>query len=249
MKTSNRYAWIAVGAFVVPSTTAFAQQEGVPNWSITPYIWAPTTTVDLIVRYTNIGGGDIAFSDLVDSLDAAFILQVEGGKGKWSAFGDLNYLETSDSSSRTVFTIDVRNKQTFLDAAVAYWPGGVGSPLNIFGGLRYSGFDDRYEFSLTANGAPVSTQRSSSDYYDALIGLRYRFDFSDRWSLQTRADTSFGDSEGTFLVRANFGYIVGQRQQNRVHFGYQYKQAEFKDGDLVSDFTFHGPMAGFSFVF
>jgi hypothetical protein len=212
MKTSNRYAWIAVGAFVVPSTTAFAQQEGVPNWSITPYIWAPTTTVDLIVRDTNIGGGDIAFSDLVDSLDAAFILQVEGGKGKWSAFGDLNYLETSDSSSRTVFTIDVRNKQTFLDAAVAYWPGG-------------------------------------GDYYDALIGLRYRFDFSDRWSLQTRADTSFGDSEGTFLVRANFGYIVGQRQQNRVHFGYQYKQAEFKDGDLVSDFTFHGPMAGFSFVF
>ncbi len=82
-----------------------------------------------------------------------------------------------------------------------------------------------------------------------LLGLRYRFDLSQRWSLLTHGDGSFGDSEGTFLVRGNFAYTVGKREMNRILFGYQYKQAKYKDGDLVTDFTFYGPMAGFDFRF
>ena len=70
---------------------------------------------------------------------------------------------------------------------------------------------------------------------------------NERWSLLTRADFSFGDSQGTFLVQANFAYTVGKRQQNRILFGYQYKQAEFRDGDLTTDFSYQGPMAGFNF--
>ncbi len=62
-------------------------------------------------------------------------------------------------------------------------------------------------------------------------------------------DISFGDSEGTFLLRANFGYIVGKRRQNRILFGFQYKEAEFRDGDLVTDYSYKGPMAGFNFRF
>jgi hypothetical protein len=41
--------------------------------------------------------GEISFSDLLDVLDAAFMVQIEGGKGNWSAFGDLTYLKTSFS--------------------------------------------------------------------------------------------------------------------------------------------------------
>ena len=119
MKTISRCGWIAVFVFVASNTTAFAQQDNVPNWSISPYIWTPTTTLDLTVRDTNIGSGEIPFNDLVDSLDAAFILQVEVGEGKWGAFGDLNYLETSDTASRTVFTIDVPGSlNTILVATV-----------------------------------------------------------------------------------------------------------------------------------
>ena len=228
---------------------ATAQGNNALDWSITPYIWAPTTTVDLRFRDTDIGAGEISFSDLLDTLDAAFMVHVEGGQGNWSGFGDLTYLDTSDTAVRTVFTIDARNKQTILDAAVAYWPQGVGSAFNVFGGIRYSGFDDRYTFRLTANGDQVGVQRSDDDYVDALLGIRYRFDLSDRWGLLTHADFSFGDSEGSYILRANFAYTVGQRQQNRILFGYQYKEAEFQDGDLNTDFGFHGPMAGFNFRF
>ena len=229
-------------------STAAAQESDAFKWSITPYIWAPTTSIDLTVRDNNIGGGDVSFNDLLDTLDAAFMVQVEGGKGNWSMFGDLTYLKTSDTTERTVFTIDIDSEQIYLDAAAAYWPGGVGSPLSFFGGLRFSGFDETYSFSLN-NGTPVSDIPSGEDYYDALLGIRYRFDFSERWQLLTHGDFSFGDSEGTYLLRANFGYVVGKRQQNRILFGYQYKSAEYQENDLTKDFTIYGPMAGFDFRF
>ena len=238
---------IVISSLVLFASQAQAQNSDSAQWSITPYIWASDTTVDITFRDTNIGAGDISFSDLLDVLDAAFMIHVEGGKGNWSGFGDLTYLDTSDTTERTLITIDASNEQIFFDAAVAYWPQGVGSPLSLFGGLRYTGFDDRYRFSIS--GTQVGEQRSSTDYYDALLGVRYRFDLSERWALWTHGDFSFGDSEGTFLLRANFGYTVGKRRQNRILFGYQYKEAEFKNGDLITDFSYTGPMAGFQFRF
>ncbi|TFH50527.1 MAG: hypothetical protein E4H01_02145 [Lysobacterales bacterium] len=113
--------------------------------------------------------------------------------------------------------------------------------------MRYTSLDDRYDFLLGED--PVVTRRSSVDYYDALVGIRYRFDFSDRWGLLTRADASFGDSEGTWLVQGLLAYTVGKREQNRILFGYQFKKAEFKDGGLSKEFTNAGPMAGFNFRF
>jgi len=42
---------------------------------------------------------------------------------------------------------------------------------------------------------------------------------------------------------------VCKRQKNDILFGYRYKQAEFKDGNLTTDYTFGGPLAGFNFRF
>ena len=230
-------------------TAVSAQQSSGTAWSLTPYVWGPTTKVDLRFRDADIGSGEISFNDLLDALDAAFMVQLEGGKGSWSAFADLTYLKTSDTVESTVFTIDTKSKQTFLDVAIAYWPGGFGSQFNVFGGVRYSGLDDRYSYVGNIGGLVEGELHNKNSYYDALLGLRYRFDFSDRWQLLTHGDYSFGDSEGVYIIRANFAYAVGKRQQNRILFGYQYKESEFKDGDLTTSFTYHGPMAGFDFRF
>ncbi len=165
--------------FFVLVSTASAQDSDAFGWSITPYIWASDTSLDISVRDTGIGGGaDIKFSDLLDDLDTAIQIHVEGGKGNWSGFGDLTYIETSDTTQRPLLVVDSTSKSTVLDAAVAYWPNGVGSQFNVFGGLRYSGFDDRYRFTLGTD--PLVERRSTKDYYDALLGIRYHFDLSGR---------------------------------------------------------------------
>jgi hypothetical protein len=245
MSLTKRLALIVfpiIGTFASP---AFAQSD--LEWSITPYLWASDTTVDLTFRDNNLGGGDINFDDLLDTLDTAFMVQVEAGRGNWSAFADITYLDTSDTTERPLATVDTDSQQTIVDAAIAYWPSGMDGALNLFGGLRYTGFDDRYRLSL--NGTELGTQRSNADYYDALLGIRYVYRFAERWALVTRGDLSFGDSEGTYLLRANVAYAVGARRQNVVLFGYQLKRAEFRDGDVTTDFSYQGPMAGFSFRF
>jgi hypothetical protein len=235
---------LLVGLF----STASAQDNDKVIWSITPYLWASDTVLDLSVQETNISdGAEISFDDLVDTLDAALQIQVEGGVGNWSGFGDLTYISTSDDNTEPLLVTDAKNKQLLIDIAAAYWPAGVGTNLNVYGGLRYSGFDDRYRFTL--GDLPLVEVESKKDYYDALLGIRYRFDLSKRWALLTRGDVSFGDSEGTFLVRGLFAYTVGKRQQNRIVFGYEYKEAEYEDGGLTTEFTLSGPMAGFNFKF
>ena len=238
---------IAHCSFGLFAANANAQSSDAAQWSITPYIWASDTSLDFTLNGSPVGGADLSFGDIIDTVDAAFQVHVEGGKGNWSGFADFTFISTSDSVELPIVRIDTESEQVVLDAAAAYWPGGVGSPLNLFGGVRYTGFDDTYRFSI--GGTPVGESPSTQDYVDALLGIRYRFDLSERWSLLTHGDVSFGDTEGTWQLQGLFGYTVGKRQQNTILFGYRYKQAEFKDGDLTTEFTYGGPIAGFNFRF
>ena len=245
-KTNMRMAFMLCVIFYIGQ--ASAQGADRIRWSITPYIWAAQANVDLKVRDITIGGGEISFSDLVDKIDAAVMVNVEGGRGNWSVLADLTYFDIADTAERTPFDINARIQQTFLDVAAAYWPQGFGTQLSIIGGLRYSSFDNRFSFS--SGNVSVAERGQSNDYADVLVGLRYRFDLSDRWAILTSGDASFGASEGTVKLRANLAWTVGKRKANRVLLGYQYWQGEFKDGDiLATDFTYHGPMAGFNFRF
>ena len=230
------------------STEVSAAEGSTMGWSITPYVWAPTTSVDLSLEDTNIGG-EIDFKDIIDTVDMAFMVHAEGGRGQWSAFVDLTYVDASDTNERALLSVDVRSKQIMLDTAVVWWPGGIDAPLSLFGGVRYTGFDDRYQFRSIADGTLLASRDSDKDYYDVLFGLRYAHNFSDRWSLRGYGDASFGDSDGTFLLRALLAYTIGKQQQNRFVFGYQYKEMDFKDGELKTELGLSGPVAGFEFRF
>lgn len=234
---------------LAPVPVVMAQESADFRWSITPYVWAPTTVIDLSYQGTDIGGGVINVSDVMDKIDTALMLNVEYGKGHWSVFADLTYVDASDTVVRPLTTVDTRFEQFLLDAGVSWWPRGVGSSLNVIAGVRHTGSDNRFTFTGTPNGMPLGSLRSNDDVNDALLGLRYRFNFTDRWNLYTRGDYSFGGTDGTFLLSANFAYTVGKSQQNQFMFGYQYKESKLKDGDLTTDITFHGPNVGFNFRF
>ena len=244
MRQNYFLAWCL---FTLFTADANAQSSDRTQWSITPYVWASDTSLDFSLDGSPVGGADLSFNDILDVLDEAFQIHVEGGKGNWTAFVDFFYLSTSDSEVLPIVQIDSDSEQVVLDVAVAYWPGGVGSPLNFFGGVRNTEFDDT--FALSVDGMPVGESRSKQDYVDALLGIRYRFDLSDRWGFLTHGDVSFGDSEGTWQVQGLFAYTVGKQQRNNILFGYRYKQAEFKDGTLTTDYTYSGPIAGFNFRF
>jgi hypothetical protein len=240
----KQVASIVLSVLAMPVVAA---DSGSFQWSVTPYLWLPQTKLDLALEDEALGSGRISFSDLLDQLDAGFMISVEGRRNNWSVLVDLTYAELSDSEQRPVFRVETQTEAVMLDAGVAYWPAGGGTPLSLIAGIRYHDFDNRFRFRL--GDTLVSEVRDATDYMDALLGIRYRHELGGRWDLLTRADASFGDSDGTWMLRATFGRTFGQSQRNRFLLGYQYRRADFSSGDLQMEFTYHGPTAGFNFRF
>ncbi len=228
-----------------------ATGDGAINWSITPYLWATETKVDLTADGTPLGGDRVSFSDLTDMTDTSFQIVVEGGRNKsnWSAFIDLTFLDTSDSSAVPAARIETDSEQWFIDAAIAYWPQGEAGGVNLFGGIRYTSLDDEFEFIDPGTGVPLGTLENDRSFTDLLLGGRYRFVLNERWSLLTRADYAFGDSDGIFQLQALFRYAIGRDKQNGILIGYKYKEAELEDGGIVEDYEYKGPLAAFNFRF
>ncbi|MEJ2255667.1 MAG: hypothetical protein P8X98_01445 [Woeseiaceae bacterium] len=73
------------------TATALADGTEPFQWSITPYLWASQTQLDLSLPDQALGGDTISFSDLLDQIDTAFMVNVETGRGRWSVFR-LNFL-------------------------------------------------------------------------------------------------------------------------------------------------------------
>lgn len=68
----RRQIALAACLCLVPLASVRGQDTNSFGWSITPYLWATETSVDLTFRDANIGAGEISFNDLLDVLDAAF---------------------------------------------------------------------------------------------------------------------------------------------------------------------------------
>ena len=242
-------------ADVETNTDNGAKQSGGLIWSVTPYIWAVDTKVDLTVDDNPVGGDKVTFSDLLDTLDAAFQVVVETGAegGNWSAFVDFTYMDASDGDTVNVAGTDIKvdtdSTQMFVDVAVAWWPQGIEGDYSFYGGIRHTDLDDDYDLSDAASGTPIDSIDNSRSFTDALIGGRYMYDFNERWTLQTRADYSFGDSEGIWQLQAMVRYAVGGKQQHGVIAGYRYKEAEFEEGGVNEDYEYKGPAVAFNFRF
>lgn len=234
-------------------TGAETRSAGKLLWSVTPYIWATDTKYDLTAEGTPIDAGKTTFDDLVDTTDSSFQVVVESGLegGHISAFADITYLDTSDNFSGDLLRVETDSEQWFIDAAVAYWPGLVGSNLSIFGGIRYTDLDDDYRIKIKtpAGSEELLKFGPQRDFLDALVGVRYRFDLSERWALLTHADYAFGDSEGIFFLQGLFRFTIDRAGKYNALLGYRYKDAEMDEGGLDEDYEYKGPLLGFNFRF
>ncbi len=135
VRPRRRGAFGLVLSLLLPGLLCLETAAAEPlSWSVTPYFWATETKVDLTADGTPIGGGTVTFSDLLDTTDASFQVHVEAGRGRFSGFMDLTYLDTSDDFETGDLRIETDSEQSVVDLAVAFWPGGEEKGLSFFGG-------------------------------------------------------------------------------------------------------------------
>jgi hypothetical protein len=222
-----------------------AESEGW-DWMVAPYLWAATIGTDIRIEVPP-DGNESTFSDIIDKIDGAFLLRVEGRGDHFGVFADLIFLGVADDNDHR-FSHTASDLDTWLIEAAGVWSPGDDRDrgLGLFAGLRYVDVDLTVEvdpINPLFDTATVATNRS---YSDLMVGARYTFAFSERWGLTLRGDGSFGDTEGTWSASAIVQYRTGN---GGWFFGYRHLSVEIETGDSTTEITMSGPAIGYGFSF
>lgn len=214
------------------------------HWLVAPYLWA--ASIDTDVR-TNAVQADVEtdFSDIIDKLDGAFQMRLEGRGDHIGVFADVTYLSIDDDNNRARSRTE-SDLDTWLIDAAAVWSFGEDrySGLDVFAGLRYVDVDLTLQVDPTNPLFDVVKLGNDKSYSDFMIGARYTWALSERWGLTLRGDGSFGDTEGTWNGSA-FGEY--RTRNGGWLFGYRYLSIEIEPDN--TEITMSGPVIGYGFSF
>ena len=266
VRTSRRQ--IALAAVMLALTLSFAPQQSRAdglNWTIAPYLWASDVAMDVKVNGDPAFGVDVAFDDLLDKLDMAFMGHIEMSSDKFGALFDGIYISLADDKVIPIgpggpilgdLTIDTSLKLNIYELGMFYRMGSgeVGSSaFDIVGGIRLVDVAQDIDIVLPGPGAtPVNKQIDAAET-DIFVGARLVGKFTEKWHYKLRADIAGGGTEGTINGLAAVGYTFGQSGLFSLDLGYRYMNIELKGensaGTTESDITMSGPVLGFIFNF
>ena len=248
----------------VASVSPLLAQAAEWEYSVSPYMWLPTISLDS----SNVrdGGSPIDGSRLeigptsyLDALSFALMLSGDMRRDDWVIMADLIYLdfEVDDKD------IDFGRPGTGPIAG-NYGADISGSIVTAAGGRTFVRNDRYYmdglagwrRFSMTlgltgdlTSGRAVDVTRDLN-FNDAFVAVngRYVFGHDDRWSLRYYADVGTGESDMTWQARLGAGYEFGWGE---LFADYRHLDYDFGDvprlGEVAS--VFSGPSIGATFRF
>lgn len=180
---------------------------------------------------------DVKFEDIVEDVDSALQIHLEGSNGRWGWIADLN--ATSVQKSRTTPPLAFDQDLTFVELAVTHR---LGEYFEVLGGARY------YNVETILSSGGVRVVDSDKDLVDGFAGVRVIFPFSQAWSGIFRADIGAGGTE--LAVNALIGVNAQISKSFGLHVGYRSLDLEIDSGSGLGrtdlDIAFTGPILGLS---
>lgn len=240
-------SWCAIGGLVAFAAPVQAS-PGAVDWSIAPYVWAINTRTDVQTERPPSGlGNETRFTELVDKFDGVIQVHAEGRGDRFGVFADFTYLSLEDGDDRLLFRTESELSTHLFEVAAFWHPNGQRDRgLDVFAGLRYIDMDIDARFIPANPSIPGVAIGGDEVYGDLMLGARYTWMLSDRWSLALRGDGSFGNTDGTWNASA----VARYRTRNGGWlFGYRYLEISTSPNDIDVDLTVHGPMLGYAFAF
>jgi hypothetical protein len=229
------------------------------QWSVTPYVWATDLGMGLAVADRDIVDAEIAFEDLMEQVEAAAMVRVEGMRGQHGmAFDLFNVVLAETQSSEppgapgAALALDSTIGLTILDAKGVYDPRGDGKGFALVYGTRV--IEQRNDIAATLSYAGTTLGSKSIDttdrFVDGLVGFRYMRELPHDFSYGFAADVSAGGTELTWSAGPAIGYTFGDHDQYRVTAGYRRMDIDFETAEPVdADMSMSGLLIGFRLDF
>lgn len=218
------------------------------DWMVAPYGWAPDIGTDLETQSPpSSASTDTDFGDIIDKVDGAFQLHIEGQQDRWGMFADFTYLGLADDNARPRFRTEADLDTRLFELAAVWSPGAERfQGVDVFAGLRYIDVDLAVQLEPADPAFPVVTVDGGESFSDFMLGARYTWTFAERWGVTLRGDASFGDTEGTWNASAVGQYRAGS---GTWLFGYRHLDIEIGTGRSITHLTLSGPLIGYGFRF
>ncbi len=241
----------------------FASQAGDWEYSLAPYVWLPTISMDSanadrggrLPQLPGSPGLDVGPTDYLSALDFALMLAGDMRNGEWALLGDLIHLEFGVGDKDIDFLRPgtgplAGNYNMDLTADLYTRAGGrtlVKSDryhLDALIGWRHISMDIRLREDRA--GDLIDTDLTFNDAFLALSGV-YRFE-QPNWSLDYYADLGTGESDFTWQAKLGVAYEFGW---GKLFANYRHLDYDFGDTKNFSDLnmTFSGPTIGARFEF
>jgi hypothetical protein len=241
--------------------TTLSEQPANSRWEfvIAPYFWMSSLRGDVTVRGipTHV---NIPFSDILQTLNFAGQIHMEGWKNRWGLFLDATYLNLSASSQGLAGSGDVGLQEWMVEFGGMYrlarWPLGKDEKTALtmegLAGGRYWNMLATLDLSIPLTGTFVD-KSGRKDWIDPFVGARMRLDLSDKFSLSLRGDVGGFDvgSKFTYNAIGLVGYNISRVVS--IWLGYRVLGVDYESGSHFNKFkydvTMYGPITGLVFRF
>ena len=234
---------IVCAALITLPASAMADQDW--RYEATFYGWLPgvTTTADTPLGEVE---AEVAFSDILDNLDFAFLAAFEARQGRWAFVGDLQYFDLGAESSSDIAGIDsvaIDTQMVLLGGYALYdISDSPGTRIELGGGLRY--YDATFDAALS--GATPLSFSEGGTWADAVLSARVTRAFNDDWFGVAYADVGglgIGDSSDlTWQAYVAAGYRLSDSWSAVAGYRHLWLERDFDGRSITS--SVGGPVIG-----
>jgi hypothetical protein len=258
---------ICAATCVVP--TSAAATEMAERWQFHALIYGYFPAIHGRSDFPARTGGseiNISASDVISSVKFTFMGTIEARKGRWGAFTDVLYLDSSASKEETrnlsIGHVELPASVTAnlnLDVKSIVWTlagtyriaAGTNGTLDLLAGARFADVKQTLDWQFSADLGPLQPSRSGSSEikgsnWDAIVGVKGRFVFGDdgRWFVPYYFDVGAGESRFTGQAIVGLGYAF---HWGDVIAGWRYLDYNFKSGSRLDSLDFSGALIGAGF--
>lgn len=216
------------------------------RFQATPYVWLIGLKGDLqLSPHLPKVHVSQSFSDVLSDLKAAAFVSGTARRDRYVWQADASYASVS-SHAQLPLGLQARAKvqQSSLTLTGGYqWQPTPQDSIDTMVGVR--GWHLRSSLQV----APLLSERMSKSFVDPIVALRWRHQWSDRWSTLLYADAGgFGvGSESTWQVLATVNYQL--RDTVYLSAGYRQLNVDYRSGHQRLDVRLGGPVLGATFRF
>ena len=261
MKTLKSAIVSLFAVFLLLCPMAHAEEaSGAKNWEfdlIPMYLWMASMEGDMTVKGLT-QSLELPFDEIFDSLEAAFTFHFEAlYQKRWGFFVDYSLIDIKDSATgpgpfKANIEVDFDSKMAELGVIFRFHEDSR-HILEALGGARFTDL----EASISITGVPDPIPQfiaGDQNWWDPIIGLRYKWKMAEKWKLSLRGDFGLGFGAGdTSDTTWNAIGLIHFQPWKHVGFvgGYRALDVDYETGSGINQFKYdmlmHGPLLAVTF--